>query len=212
MTETTNKTVVEYVEPQKKPVSALGAVGATLGGAALLGVAGNTVGNIFNRYFGPNSPGVVGAAPAFMPAVAPAYVPPVVNAFSAAINEGGYVTKEQLCLVREVASKDSIIAQLTAEKYADNAVKDAIAKTEAKYDRQLEKMDWKQEKLETEVCDLQKAVAVNTVSDQDYRRFADRVYVHQPKATMRERIVTCEDPCGCCCGNGKNDCGHNNWQ
>lgn len=103
---------------------------------------------------------------------------------------GGYVTDKEMCLIRELSGKDAIIAQQAAEKYADAVVKSEV------------------EPLKTRVCELEKDAAVNAARDQDFRRYVNSEFVHQPKATIRESIVVCKQ-CGCECERGcECRCGH----
>lgn|GEM_PF-6891324 len=59
--------------------------------------------------------------------------------------------------------------------------------------------------LAAEVCELKKQIAVTAVKEQEFQRRADREYVHQPKASIRESIVVCRQG-GCCdCDNRGHD-------
>lgn len=99
----------------------------------------------------------------------------------------GYVTDKEMHLIREGSEKDSVIGQLRAEKYADNLVKTAT------------------EPLQARICNLETASAVNAARDQDFRRYVEREFVHQPKASMKESIVVCKQ-CGCDCGHDHGCC------
>ena len=93
---------------------------------------------------------------------------------------GGYVTDKDMNLIREIGGKDALIAQLSAEKYSDSAIKLEV------------------EPLKNRVCELEKFVAVNGARDHDYRFYVEREFVHQPKARINQSIVVCKQ-CGCEC-------------
>jgi len=88
------------------------------------------------------------------------------------------VTDKEMHLIRENASKDAVIAQLRSENYATGAVGAAVAP------------------LQNEICALKTQMAVNAARDDDFRRYVNAEFVHQPKARINESIVTCEQ-CGC---------------
>lgn len=165
--------MVEYV---KKPTTSSTAAKTALG----FGIAGTAIGllnggaNLINPAAAFGVPRVSYGAPAVTVAPAPF------------VAEGGcgYVSDKEMCLIRENSGKDAVIAQLSAEKYADNLVEARTAPLIAR------------------ICNLETAEAVNAARDQDFRRYVEREFVHQPKASMRESIVVCKQ-CGCEC-----DCNH----
>ena len=100
-----------------------------------------------------------------------------------ALEGGGYVTEKEMNLIRENSGQASEIARLQAEKYADAQI------------------ELKTAPMTNRICALETAAAVNAARDHDYRRYVEREFVHQPKASIRESIVTCQQR-GCCCACG----------
>lgn len=148
------------VEYQRKASSSVAKVATVLGGTALgLNLLGANGGNVL----GLNGTGL--NAPAIT-------------------LQNNFVSEKEMCLIRENTVDKATIAQLTAEKYADAAIKVEV------------------EPLKTRVCNLETAAAVNAARDQDFRRYVNAEFVHQPKAHINESIVVCEQ-CGC----RRNDCG-----
>lgn len=94
-------------------------------------------------------------------------------------NNNCYVNVREMALIQEGASKDATIAGLQAEKYTDNVVAATVAP------------------LAQEICDLKVANAVNAARDADFRRYVEREFVHQPKAFMKNCIVTTTPDCCC---------------
>lgn len=163
---------MEYV---KKAVGSSGVakVGAVLGGTALgLNLLG---GGGLNNLFGARQAGFA------YPAVPGNVI--TVDASGAPVYGGNcncYVTEKEMCLIRENSAQGAVIAKLEAEKYADMLVKSEV------------------EPLKTRVCNLETAAAVNAARDQDFRRYVNAEFVHQPKASIKESIVVCKQ-CGCEC-------------
>ena len=93
---------------------------------------------------------------------------------------GGYVTGREMELMQSLSAKDAIIANQSAERYA------------------LEVADAKVAPLYARMAEAETALAVNAARDRDYRHYVEREFVHQPKARIRNSIVTCQT-CGCCC-------------
>jgi len=138
----------------------LGAIGTALGGTALLGVGMNAIGNTFSRYMG-NIGANIGALSGTLPGIAPAVAPFAHAPFAAAAYEGGFVSKEVAHLMAENA-------QLKAEKYADRAVSEQAER----------------------ISGLERAVAVTAARDEDFRRYVEAEFVHQPKATFASTTIT----------------------
>ena len=89
------------------------------------------------------------------------------------------VTEHELDLVQQSNHLLARVSTLEGEKYTD-------CKTAALADR---------------ICELEKRDAVNSVRLYDFERYADREYIHQPKAHINERLLTTQDcSCGCGCG------------
>jgi len=97
------------------------------------------------------------------------------------------VTEHELELVQHNNALLAENSTLKSEKYTDY-------KTE-RVEEGLEKMIGR---LGDRICDLEKYIAVNDAHDRDFRHYADREFVHQPKASIRESIVVCRQ-CGCRC-------------
>jgi len=103
-----------------------------------------------------------------------------------AFNEGyggcGYVTEKEMHLIRESSGKDATIARLEAEQYANRLVEIKTAP------------------MNDKICALETTMAVNAARDQDFRRYVESAFVHQPKASMRDSIVVCKHcECECAC-------------
>ena len=92
------------------------------------------------------------------------------------------VSEHELDLVQENNRLLAQISTLQSEKYTD-----------ARFAQQSDR-----------ICELEKEVAVYKAHSQDFARYADREYVHQPKAHINESLlVSRHNGCNCGCG-----CGH----
>ena len=97
------------------------------------------------------------------------------------------VTEHELSLVEKNNLLLAENSALRSEKYTDNKVA----------------------ALAAEVCNLKKQIAVNAAHDEDFGKYVEREFVHQPKASINESIVVCRQ-CRCeecACGN-KRDRGY----
>ena len=160
---------MEYV---KKTVNPSSSTAKTALGFGIAGTALAVLGGL-------GGGGVVGNVLGVPRAYGPGWGGPV--AFAEGYNGGcGYVTEKEMNLIRESSGKDATIARLEAEQYTNRLV------------------DIKTAPLNDKICALETAAAVNAARDHDYRRYVEREFVRQPKASIRESIVVCKQ-CGCEC-------------